>query len=228
MEREAYYSGLRADAFAARQAGTFCGDKELNMKYLLRLLCFSVGLIVGVTALVGICVLGFQVARATGNVYVIATEGMQVRAANILMPGDEDTGDLTKYFTSQWIESDTELTENNYVGDKITSFDHRVKVESIWAQPWSGKATVTLVETVNTINGSHPTGEVDENGAVEEPCAPWEKRRYQVSCAKLGDAWLIENLQVLETLEPDPTPTPEPVITPTPTVSAEPTATPAQ
>lgn len=133
---------------------------------------------------------------------------MQVRAANILMPGDEDTGDLTKYFTSQWIESDTELKENNYTSDKITSFDHRVKVESIWAQPWSGKATVTLVETVNTINGSHPTGEVDENGAVEGPCAPWEKRRYRVSCAKLGDAWLIENLEVLETLEPDPTPDP--------------------
>ena len=197
------------------------------MKYLLRLLCFIVALIVGVTALVGVCVLGFQVARATGNVYVIATEGMQVRAANILMPGDEDTGDLTKYFTSQWIESDTELKENNYTSDKITSFDHRVKVESIWAQPWSGKATVTLVETDNTINGSHPTGEVDENGAVEGPCAPWEKRRYRVSCAKLGDAWLIENLEVLETLEPDPTPTPEPVVT-TPAVSPEPTAAPAQ
>lgn len=197
------------------------------MKYLLRLLCFIVALIVGVTALVGVCVLGFQVARATGNVYVIATEGMQVRAANILMPGDEDTGDLTKYFTSQWIESDTELKENNYTSDKITSFDHRVKVESIWAQPWSGKATVTLVETVNTINGSHPHRRGGRKRGGRGPLRPLGEAAVPVSCAKLGDAWLIENLEVLETLEPDPTPTPEPVVT-TPSVSPEPTAAPAQ
>ena len=195
------------------------------MKYILRLLIFAVTLVAVVSLVVGLCMLGFNVARATGNVYVIATEGMQVRAANILMPNDEDTGDLTKYFTSQWLEQDTELSEHAYTQDSITAFDHRVQLESVWAQPWADTATVTLVETVNTIKGSHPTGEYDETGEeITEACAPWEKRRYKVTCVKLGSAWLIDQLEVAEVLEPDPTPTPEPELTPTPEPETTPTA----
>ena len=183
------------------------------MKYILRLLWFIVSFILGLTALVGACMLGYNIAQASGNVYVIATEGMQVRAANILMPGDKETGDLTKYFTSEWIGSDTEIKDNAYKGDLITDFDHRVTVESIWAQPWSGKATVTLVETVNTITGDHPTGDIDESGnAVTETCAPWEKRRYKVNCIKLGNRWYIDSLDKVDVLPPDPTPTKEPVL----------------
>lgn len=187
------------------------------MKYLLRFLLCALGLIVGVSLIAGLCMLGFHVARATGHVYVITTEGMQVRTANILMPRDEATGDLTKYFTDQWIAQDAELTDNCYTEDSISSFDHRVQVESIWAQPWAGEATIKLVETVNTIKGSHPTGEYSETGEeITGACAPWEKRRYTITCVKLGDAWLIDQLEVAEVLPPDPTPTPEPVLTPTP------------
>ena len=188
------------------------------MKYVFRLLIFAAALIAAVSLVVGLCMLGFNVARATGNVYVIATEGMQVRAANILMPNDEDTGDLTKYFTTQWLEQDAELAgQHAYEQDSITDFDHRVHLESVWAQPWADTATVTLVETVNTIKGSHPTGEFNEAGEeITEPCAPWEKRRYKITCVKLGSAWLIDHLEVTEVLEPDPTPTPEPELTPTP------------
>ena len=196
------------------------------MKYLVRLLAFLAALILGITLLVGVCTLGFYVAQATGNVYVIASEGMGARAANILMPGDEDTQDLTKYFTTQWIESDTQLKQNDYHGDLITSFDDRTKIESIWAKPWASVATVTLVETVNSITGSHYTGEIDENGnPVAQAPAPWEKRRYKITCIKLGEQWLIDRLEVLAVLEPDPTPTKEPVMT-TVRGSAQPTATP--
>lgn len=80
-------------------------------------------------------------------------------------------------------------------------------------QPWSGKATVTLVETDQCHQRQPPYRRGGRKRGGRGPLRPWEKRRYRVSCAKLGDAWLIENLEVLETLEPDPTPTPEPVVT---------------
>jgi len=194
------------------------------MKYVLRLLMFILALTAAVSLVVGLCTLGFNVARATGHVYVIATEGMQVRAANILMPRDEDTGDLTKYFTSQWLEQDAELAgQHAYMQDQISDFDHRVQLKSLWAQPWANTATVTLVETVNTIKGSHPTGEYDETGeAVCVDCAPWEKRLYKIYCVKFGSSWLIDRLEVVEVMEPDPTPTPEPVLTPTPEPEAAP------
>mgnify|MGYP003321502926 CR=1 FL=1 len=75
-------------------------------------------------------------ANAVGNVYVIATEGMQVRAANILMPHAEDTGDMTLYFSELWLASDEELVTNAYTQDTISSFDYKLKLESVWPKPW--------------------------------------------------------------------------------------------
>ncbi len=197
------------------------------MKYALRVLLFIALLLLAVLAVTGICVIGFKIAEASGNVYVIASEGMQVRAATILMPNDAKTGDITKYFTSECIAEDYALRDNPYIGDRITSFDHRATVQSIWAQPWNNKATVTLTETVNTIRGTHLTGEVDENGLQKETaCAPWEKRQYKLTLRYAQQRWLIEKLEILAVLEPDPTPTQEPPMSDVRTTTTTTTATP--
>jgi len=188
------------------------------MRPLIRLLWFIVALVSTVTVLVGICVFGYHMANAVGNVYVIATEGMQVRAANILMPNDEDTGDMALYFSELWIASDEELVNNAYTQDTISSFDYKLKLESIWPKPWKGTATVTLTESIPTITGTHPTGDLDAMGvSITEPCAAWQKKRYKLTLRKNDNHWQIDQLEIVDLLEPDPTPTKEPVITPTPT-----------
>ena len=202
------------------------------MNYVLRVLLFIAGLLLAVVLITGLCVMGFKVAEASGNAYVIASEGMQVRAQNILMPNAASTGDMAKYFTVICTADDSELTENAYAGDRITAFDYRASVESVWAQPWKNRATVTLTESVPTINGVHPTGDTDDSGAaVGTACAPWEKRRYKLTLLRQDEQWLIDRMEILEVLEPDPTPTPEPPMSdvrtlpaPTPTPTPEATA----
>jgi len=182
----------------------------------LRFIWFILRLILAVTAVISLSVVGFMMARDSVNVYIIASEGMEQRAAAIL--GQKNSAELSKYFAAAYLPQDQGLTQNIYTGFIIRDFEYKYKLESMLVNPWGQTAQLTVVESIPEIEGERPSA---SEGIPDEAPPAWQRRRYQVNMQKMDGAWLITELIVLENLEPEPTPTP----LPSPSESPAPVAT---
>lgn len=183
-------------------------------------------------ALVALCAGVFITAARMTNLYILATEGLQLRAQCILADGA--LLDLEEYFTLAFIEEDPGLLQNPYLDYTIKSYDYRVEVESISVWPWSTHASVTVVDRMAALNGTiledKKTAGAPEDAAY--PVPKWESARYLLRFRLRDDRWYIYQIQLVDaapTMAPKPTPdmriTPIPAVTPTP--SASPAVTPS-
>lgn len=163
----------------------------------------------------------FFIAMDSANVYVIATDGMKARAENILQ-GEEN--DLTPFFTRKFLDADMGLRNQEYNNFAISDFVYHLSVESLWCQPWSGVANVTLVESIPQIYGALRDTEnagQETSRAAETPIPPWTRARYRLSFNKTEGGWQVSSMELLGVLEPEPTPSPDPAVTPTPEPTPE-------
>lgn len=143
-----------------------------------------------------VLIAGFFVARDTANVYIIATEGMEVRAGNIM--NINQLSEIDKYFVENYAASDFELATNKYDEFFIRDFDYKLKVESLWANPWEDTAYVKAVEIVPDIDGEYPVENDDEVPLV---LPEWQSSRYAISLVKINDAWYIQQVVKLEDVQ---------------------------
>lgn len=184
-----------------------------------------------VAAVIALCYCAFVTALRMGNLYILATEGMQLRATCILEDGDREQ--LRQYFTDDFLASDTALGSRTYQDFTVTNMDYRVEVKGISVWPSSEYATVTVDDRMASLSG-------DYNGADASVSSlpAWQGARYQLGFARDGDRWRIYQIRLLQATPsgepahtPDPNMTPfvaptrSPVVTPTPTPSS--TLTPA-
>ncbi len=161
--------------------------------YLLRFFWYILKyLFIGLFA-AAIMIAGFFVAKDTANVYIIATEGMEVRAGTILNLTQFD--EINKYFVEGYESTDYELATSKYDDFFIRDFEYKLKVESIWANPWESSAHVTAVETVPEIDGEYPVEDEEEIPLV---MPKWQSGRYNVSLVKIEGAWYISQIVRLE------------------------------
>ncbi|HOR12422.1 MAG TPA: hypothetical protein PKX46_00750 [Clostridia bacterium] len=170
-----------------------------------------------------LCYGAFKTASSAANLYILTTEGMQLRAECILLEGPRQR--LRDYFTPTFIAEDEALKGAIYDGYTIIGFDYNVKIEGISVWPWSETAAVTLVERLTSLTGTlheekRPAD--SQEGAVFPPPA-WEAGRYLLRFKRLGGRWYIYQLQLLEAAPPEApkaTPdlsmTPQPISTPVP------------
>ncbi len=170
-----------------------------------------------------LCYCVFTTASFASNLYILTTEGMQLRAECILLEGPRLK--LREYFSPSFLAEDEALQGSVFEDYTITGFDYNIKVEGISVWPWSETAAVTLVERLTSISGAlheekRPANA--EEGAVFPP-PDWEAGRYMLRFRRTGGRWYIYQLQLLEAAPPEApkaTPdlsmTPQPISTPVP------------
>ena len=164
-----------------------------------------VAVVVGLVIL--IFVVAFNTAMNLGSIYIMATEGMELRADVVL--GTASADELTNYFTGEWIESDPLVQSSPYADFKISSYNYTARLTSMSAWAWSSTGTVTITERVGAISGSSTSGETDASGNAVRPPA-WEERTYELTMQKdeNGRGWIASG-EVTETgTETSPSPTP--------------------
>jgi len=164
--------------------------------YLLRFLWYIIKYLIIFLFASAVMIVGFVVAKDTANVYIIVTEGMEARAGTIL--NLTQLSELDKYFIEDYASGDFELATNKYDDFFIRDFEYKLKVESLWANPWENSAYVKAVETVPEIDGEYPVENEDEI-ALEMP--EWQSSRYVITLIKIDDAWYINQVVKMESVD---------------------------
>ena len=207
------------------RAGRGIRAARRTMMYIVRVMLLAV---VGVM----VCVLAFFTAERMANLYILATEGMSLRAAYIL-DQDAEMSELEEYFMLTYLAGDDALTANTYSDYNISSYGYDLAIEKISVLPWTATATVTAVETVS-VKGTFDKEKLLEGETVEDhPLPAWPARRYRIQFVNTGTRWYIAGLELVvenpavEPLRtPDPNQSPRPMATPTPTPELTPTPIP--
>lgn len=187
-------------------------DKTLKIVgYVARSVWFIVKITLVCVIVISLMAVGYIVARDCANVYIITTDGMKVRAGVVL--GTQDSSELYKYFSGTLVTGDGELNNSRYDEYLIRGFEYKLKIKSLWCNPWDKTAEVVVVESIPDIDGEKPANNEDEK---PKPPPTWARREFKLSFVNTEDKWLINTITVREYLEPEPTPTDEPEVTPTP------------
>lgn len=181
--------------------------------YLGRASWFLLRTILIVLLCAGVFYFAFATAMNYGSIYVISTEGIELRADVILGAAQED--ELSSYFTEQWLQSDGMLTQSPYENYKVTAYNYSLRLEKIRVWAWSKTGAVTVTERVTGLTGTATDGALGADGKAAEAPA-WTDCRYELILEKgEGGVWKINEIRLLEELpKPTPAPTEEPSASP--------------
>lgn len=171
------------------------GVARRSVWYILRLLLI-------ITCAVTLCYLALVEAMYVSNVYIIVTEGMEMRADCIL--GNKTKQDLREHFYDGWLTQDSALEGEEYDAYRIDSYDYRLGIEKLKVYPWSTKATLRVTERVVNIQAEA------YNDDTTAPAPEWQSSRMEIELEKIESRWYITKLTVLElNPEEEPRPTPD-------------------
>ena len=155
-----------------------------------------------ISACVTLCYAALVEAMYVSNIYVIVTEGMEMRADCIL--GNKTTMDLREHFYDGWLVQDTILESGLYDAYRVDSIDYRLSIEKLKVYPWSKSATLRVTERVLNIQAA------PYNDGTTAPPPEWVDSRMEIELEKIDGRWYITKLTVLEEMpDEDPRPTPD-------------------
>lgn len=163
----------------------------------------------------------FLTGMNVSNLYILTTEGMELRAETILY--HNSVLELTKYFTEEFVQNDAALYEGLYDGFTIKTYNYRIDIERFSVSPWGDTATFRVVERMLDISATQK----DTTETAEKLTLPdWTDARYDVVFKKIDGRWYIKELHVLE-LNPPEEAKPTPNMSLLPSASPEGIASPA-
>ena len=165
------------------------------MQYFRRFIWYIARLMIVICVLAGMLVCGFFMAMNISNIYVVLSDGLEKRVDVILTR--QQAEELNKYFSSEFLLADPALEgaltgASAYVDYNITSFDHDLTIEKLWAWPWDSYANCTVVERVPTIVGNVISSRRSE---VSSRIPKWVGGRYDITLAKQNGQWKIVGMQ---------------------------------
>ncbi len=164
--------------------------------YLLRTL-------LAIALIVVLCLAAFVAAMNISSVYILVTEGLELRAKYILQGGEISS--LTEYFTEGFIAQDPALYAGTYSDFSVTNFIYKIEVKSILALPGDSSATVKVYEKLLSVSGS-PIEGTDQEAQLPR----WIPATYNVKLKKIKDRWYISDMILLKQNPPEkPLPTPD-------------------
>jgi len=178
-----------------------------------------------------LCIAVFLTAERISNLYILATEGMALRADCVLADGARN--DLEEYFTLTFLQNDPAMSDTTYSNYTISGYNYDLAIEKINVLPWSMSATVIATERVS-IKGSINADQISEGQNADDfPPPVWTPVRYKITFINANARWYISELAVLEENPdlshlgtPDPNESPIPAATPTPKPTDAPTQAP--
>ena len=180
-----------------------------SLQYVVRTVLLSV-------AILAVCVLAFLICSNLSNIYILANEGMSMRAECILT--GNDTSELYSCFTSDCIAGDARLSDTTYQSYTVSDYDYKLTVDEMHTLPWNAPVYALVTEQVTGITGT-ANAEI-ENVAAEVPA--WTSVRYRLEFARMDGRFYITSVTVDE-VDPDI----EPAHTPDPNATAVPMVTPS-
>ena len=168
-----------------------------------RLIWYALRTVLIICAVLALCYAVFTEFMYISNMYIVATEGMALRAEAVLKSGS--LAELEQYFTEEQLKSDSLLYSGKYDGFTVESYDYRFQIKSIFVLPWSNVGNIVYVERIPQINGT-PANEAEEGAETPE----WTPVKYKLILTKVEGRWLISGLGVLEeNVEEEALPTPD-------------------
>lgn len=162
--------------------------------------------------IVVLCLAAFVTAMNISNIYILVTEGLELRAGYILQGGE--IASLTEYFTESFVAQDAALYAGTYDSFSVTNFIYKIEVKSFFMLPGDSSATVKVYEKLLSLSGSPKEG-TDQDAQLPQ----WTPATYNVKLKRVKGRWYINDMILLEqnpTEKPLPTPdmtglaTPEP------------------
>ena len=177
----------------------------VRMRYLRRLIWHIASRLFAFLLVLGILSITFYFAMNATNIYIIVKDGMARRAQVIMM--DTSLTELDKYFSASWIARDEMIrnAQNNvdpYRDCKITGFDHRISLSTVWCWPWEDTARATMRESIPRIDGkvkSSMRDTVTQLGLTASP-PRWQSAEYSVLLSRENGRWIIKNMTVTEVI----------------------------
>lgn len=148
-----------------------------------------------------LCYGAFLEAMYVSSIYIIVTEGMEMRADCIL--GNISSMELREHFSKDWLLNDGDLDAGKYDAFRVDSYDYRLSIKKFKVLPWSKKATLQVIERVVNIQAAPYSDD------TTDPVPEWVSTRMEIELEKVEGRWYITKLTVLETnptVEPAPTP----------------------
>lgn len=139
----------------------------------------------------------FLTALNYGNIYILATEGMKLRAECVLR--DSPKMELTEYFTSRFIENDKLLSHTAYDNYTIADFNYSLSVEKLSSLPWSVNASMQAVERISSLSGNINSDFLPQGAdPADYPLPEWRSGRYTITFAKVEGRWYISTVTYIE------------------------------
>ena len=167
-----------------------------------RSLWFILKTVVIIGIIIAVCYGVFTEAVYVSNIFIIVTEGMEMRADCILKSGSVQQ--LTEHFSEDWLIKDDALDSTKYDAFHVDSYIYNIKVEKLKVFPWSKTAKLEVSEKVSSINAKPYSEETD----IDVP--EWENERYGILMEKDDGRWVIKELVILEDIiNPEPPNTPD-------------------
>lgn len=147
------------------------------------------------SVVVTLCYAALMEAMYVSNIYIIVTEGMEMRADCIL--GNKSKAELTEHFTESWLQEDEAVNGNKYSLYRVDSYDHRLEIEKFRVWPWSKEATLQVVERVPNIQATPYSSD------TTDPVPSWVACRYEITVDKFDGRWYISRLTVVDVDPPE-------------------------
>lgn len=145
-------------------------------------------------ALIAVLCLGvFVTAMHLSSVYILVTEGLELRAEYILQQDAEDLASLSEYFTAEFIAKDPALYDGTYSHYKVTNFLYNLRVQKLFVLPWEKKATVRVFEDMLSISAT-----AKEDAPEGAEFTDWSPAIYSVEVTKIEGRWYISDMRLME------------------------------
>lgn len=80
------------------------------------------------------------------NIYVVANDGLSKRAEIVI--SDENPSDLSKFFTLQYLNSDTMLSSGQFDDYIVSDYNYELKIKQLWVWPWESTTEVIVEEYI--------------------------------------------------------------------------------
>ena len=159
----------------------------------MRFMLYSIRQLTAIVVIIVLIMFAAFMGYDYANIYVSVNEGITQRAEVVLKEGDYTN--LSKFYTQEYLELDSLLSNNPYRPFIVTNYDMRVKVKKISVWPWNNVAKVTIEEVVKGINAA-PKDSDEENLTIPE----WENGEKLIIMEKSG-RWRIKDIIMINPIE---------------------------
>lgn len=165
-----------------------------------RFIVFLVTNIFVVSFIAFLAIMGFMIASETSNIMIVVNEGISKRTEAIL--NGEELSEPEKYFTQNFILEDNfkELLAV-YERYKVTKYDYKLTLSSVWCWPGQLTKTLTVKEYIEHIEGYLPAANMTEEeqqikGTIYPP--EWKNGVWKITVRKEAGAWKIDEMTLIE------------------------------